>query len=108
MDFWQDLTQANVFQQWSTSYYDALFHKSGVVNNSHFIEYIHRKVPKGSTIKRAISVGAFDINSGHFKRYDENLGFDKLLNGTRGSASLPFIFQTQPFQEATLIDGGVY
>lgn len=75
LDFWQDLTQGDVFKAWDTSYYDALFRQRGLVNNTHFYNYIDKKLPKDSKIKRAISVGTFDINNGVFKRFDESLPF---------------------------------
>ena len=94
IDFWTDMTQEDVFKQWDSSYFNAIFSQRGLVNNSHFYSYIEWKLPKDASIKWKLSVGTFDLNSAKFKRFDETLPFPELLEAARASASLPVIFPT--------------
>lgn len=78
------------------------------MNNTHFMEYFKWRLPPNPSVKRHISVGAYDINVGEFKRFDETMDFDKFIWAVRASASIPLIFPTVLLEEMTLIDGGIY
>jgi predicted acylesterase/phospholipase RssA len=66
-------------------------------------------LPPNPSVKRMLTVGAFDINSGIFKRFDESLPFDKMLNASRASGAFPVYFApNEVFPNLTLVDGGLY
>jgi len=71
INFWKGLSADNVYQNWDTSYYDALMRQKGFYNTTYFRSYIYDTLPKNAWIQRKISVGALDISKGKFRRFDE-------------------------------------
>lgn len=108
IDFWLNLERKNVFQSWDTGFYDGLFYKSGLFNNSHFMDYIEEWIPSNSQLKRKLSVGAFDLNKAKFVRYNESIGYQNFVQATKGSSAFPFFFETVKFDGKTLSDGGIF
>lgn len=108
IDIWHNLKPDSVFKKWDTGYFDGLFRRSGIFNNSHFLEYIKDFISDKKEILWKLSVGAFDLNSAKFFRYDESIGYDNLLIATKASGSMPFVFETVNFDGKTLTDGGLF
>jgi len=65
-------------------------------------------VSRASSLKRKVSVGSVDLNSGDFVRFDENTPFvDFIFKAARSSASVPLLFPPVEYQGMSLVDGGI-
>ena len=108
LDFWRGMSRTTVYRKWDTGYIDGIFRKSGLFNNTHFIDYIESKMPADRrAMLRKMVVGSTDLNTGKYVRYTESLPYEEFTyKATRASSSFPVGFPTVEFDGNVLSDGG--
>ena len=62
---------------------------------------------KGNEMKRKVTVGATDANTGQYVRFNSSIPFKDFVVATRASASIPGFFPAVELYNHTLIDGGM-
>jgi predicted acylesterase/phospholipase RssA len=107
--FWVEMNPSDLYTNWDGGYYSALFKEKGFYNGTCFGPYVDAHLPPNPSVKRMLSVGAFDINSGSFKRFDETLPFTSIYQAVGSSGAIPFFFAPGAyFPNYTLVDGGTF
>lgn len=107
VEFWKKLDADSIYANWPGYIIEGAFYRSGLYNNSRFIDFLHENVPM-RTIYRKVTVGATNAKNGKFVRFNESLGADDLMfKAVAASAAVPGFFQAVNFKNHTFIDGGV-
>lgn len=107
VEFWEKLNADSIYSNWPGYIVEGAFWRSGLYNNSKFVDFLHENVPM-RTIYRKVSVGATNAKNGAFTRFNETLGVEDLMfKAVAASSAFPGFFQSVNFRNHTYIDGGV-
>ena len=105
---WNGITRKKIYSQWPHGIIESFTAPhSGLFDNSVVFEYMDEMV-KEKTLKRTLTAGAVDANTGHYIRYNSTgMAYEDVLKVVRGSGAYPVAFPAVEFQGKVLVDGGV-
>ena len=104
IDTWSTIGGSdNVFVQWPGGLAQGILFETGLYDTSPLRKMINTKFTKG--IHRKFTVGATNLNTAGFDNFEENVG-NSLNEVVMCSASPPFIFPFQLYNNQVYSDGG--
>ena len=104
LNLWLNLNgSSSVYNEWGGGLIDGLLFHQGIYDTSPLIETLRGDFKYG--IKRNITVGSTNLDTGLFSTFDETVG-SAILDAVVCSASPPFFFPPHQFEGYSWSDGG--
>ena len=105
---WTGMQRNQLFKQWPHGIIESFTAPhSGLFDNSVVLEYLDKMV-KEKSLKRTLTAGAVDANTGQYIRYNSTgMPYEDVLKVVQGSGAYPVAFPAVEFYGKNLIDGGV-
>ena len=96
--FWSGIRKKDLYQSWPGGIREAFTHPhSGIFDDNVFYEYFNKYMLE-KKLGRILAVGAVDVNSGRYVRFNSSvLSYEEMVNTTRGSGSFPVAFESVHF-----------
>ena len=88
-DLWGNLHSKDIYQNWTIPYLPLRW-RHGVYNNTALLELMESIYDEYKPVKRNISVGTVDLNTGTFQIFNET--HEDLPKAVVSSASIPLLF----------------
>lgn len=107
-DLWNNLKTSDVWQNWTLSIAEGLTIKAGLLDNSPLLAYMENIASSFTDIKRRVTMGAANVNTGEFTTFDQtNTSLSDLPKASFSSASIPGVFPPYNWDGVGIfMDGG--